>query len=145
MTGGEARHLLFWLEAAQRRTVEEVLATADPGTAEIGLRRLRILSLIPAAGTRQQDLAERAAVTKQAIAELLTALESDGLVLRRPDAHDRRAWQVTRTARGDRALRDLQVAITAAEARLAEELGPRRYSDLLGSLQRIGSADSTRR
>src|SRR4051812_45408676 len=95
-------HLLRWLEAAQRRVAVALDQTADDIVRQVPQRRLRILQLIPLEGTRQKDLAERALVSKQAIAELVDALETDELVERKPDPSDGRAWLVVRSDLGQR-------------------------------------------
>ena len=69
------------------------------------------------AGTTVSVLAERATMTKQAMAELVAHLETHGYVTREPDPADRRAKLVRPTARGEdriAALReDLQMLRTA--------------------------------
>src|SRR4051812_43405277 len=117
-------HLLRWLEAAQRRVAVALDASVDEAVRRVPQRRLRILQLVPRDGARQKDLAERALVTKQALAELVDALEADGLVERKPDPKDGRAWLVTRSARGQRVSDGLDAAMRAVEDDLAETLGP---------------------
>jgi DNA-binding MarR family transcriptional regulator len=131
-------HLLRWLEAAQRRVAGELDTTADEVLRRVPQRRLRILQLVPPEGARQQDLAERALVTKQAIAELVDALESEGLVARTPDPHDGRAWLVTRSARGRRVSESLDAAMRVVEDELASSVGAARYETFKEVLREIG-------
>src|SRR4029079_10064618 len=91
-------HLLRWLEAAQRRVAVALDANVGDAVRKVPQRGWRIFQLVPPEGARQKDLAERALVTKQALAELVDALEADGLVGRRPDPHDRRSWAGARCA-----------------------------------------------
>jgi DNA-binding MarR family transcriptional regulator len=139
VTDQSSDHLLYWLEAAQRRAVAEVLA-GGAVPADLGLRRLRLLTLIPPSGARQQDLAALALVSKQAVAELIGSLEADGLVRRTPDPADRRAWRVRRTAAGERALDRLLAGIRDAEDRLAAEVGVEDYRRFTVVLRRLAGA-----
>ncbi len=131
-------HLLRWLEAAQRRVAGELDAASDEILRRVPQRRLRILQLVPPEGARQKDLAERALVTKQAIAELVDALESDGLVGRTPDPQDGRAWVVTRSARGRRVSESLDAAMRIVEGDLARSIGAERYRAFKEVLRQIG-------
>ena len=54
----------------------------------------------PPAGSRLTELAERAQTTKQAMGQLVDALERGGYVERVPDPADRRAKQIRLTERG---------------------------------------------
>ena len=132
-------HLLRWLEAAQRRVAAGLDATADDTVRQIPQRRLRILQLVPPEGARQKDLAERALVTKQAIAELVDALEADGLVERTPDPSDGRAWLVVRSALGQRVSDSLDLAMRAVEEEFAQILGAERYESFKDVLRRLGA------
>src|SRR5262245_51077750 len=69
----------------------------------------RVLVLIDADGPRLTDLADRAQMTKQSMAELINRMEGIGLVERRPDPADGRAklvfltpfgWEAARTGLG---------------------------------------------
>ncbi len=77
------------------------------GVADLGLAHTALLATLDPAGggTSVTLLAERAAMTKQAIGELAIDLERGGYVTRAPDPADRRATIVTITAAGRRALR----------------------------------------
>lgn len=131
-------HLFRWLEAVQRRVSHELDLVLDDAARTVGPRRLRILQLVPAAGARQQDLAERALVTKQAMAELIAALETAGLVERRPDPRDGRAWLVVRSPDGDRVSASLDAAMTRVEATLRHAVGRDRYATFVEVLRDLG-------
>jgi DNA-binding MarR family transcriptional regulator len=70
------------------------------------------------AGTTVSLLAERAQMTKQAMAELVVYLEAHGYVTRTPDPDDRRAKLVVPTARG-------REVIAVAQGARARARGPR--------------------
>ena len=59
-----------------------------------------VFAVIDEEGTRVTDLAARAGMTKQAMAELVAHLEARGYVRREPDPADRRARLVRLTRRG---------------------------------------------
>ena len=133
-------HLLVLLEAVQARTAAELDPALPPELAHLGLRRIRVLQLIPVAGARQQDLADRAGISKQAMAEAIEALEADGLIKRAPDPADGRAWLVRRSGRGDELNSRFEAAVAGVERRFAERLGARRYAQL-GELLREVAGD----
>jgi DNA-binding MarR family transcriptional regulator len=85
----------------------------------------------PPAGSRLTDLAAQAQTTKQAMGQLIDALERSGYIERIPDPHDRRAKQIRLTARGW-AVHERGGAIVAAlQTDWAAALGPGRLAQLL--------------
>src|SRR6478609_174629 len=137
----EHQHLFRWMEYGLRRVSREFDAVIDDEVTRVGHRRLRILQLIPHDGVRQKELAERALVTKQAIAELVDALETDGFVERRPDPSDGRAWLVVRTAAGDRANETADRAMRTVEEILAQDIGEENYARFIDALRAIGEKE----
>jgi DNA-binding MarR family transcriptional regulator len=59
-----------------------------------------VLEFLDEGGTQVSELARRAQITKQSMAELVAHLERHGYVERVPDPGDRRAKLVRATARG---------------------------------------------
>ena len=74
-------------------------------------------------GTRLTELARRARMTKQAIAESVDKIEALGFVARRPDPDDRRAKTIVFTPAGHRLLEQIRQGIAAAEGRVAAVTG----------------------
>lgn len=69
-------------------------------------------------GTRLTELASRARMTKQAMAELVDKAEDLGFVARQPDTDDARAKLVTFTSAGLRLLTEQRKGIEGAERRM---------------------------
>jgi DNA-binding MarR family transcriptional regulator len=83
------------------------------------------------AGITVSLLAERAQMTKQAMAELVAYLEAHGYVTRTPDPDDRRAKLVVPTARGREVIAVAQGLVPELEARVTGHLS----ADRLGALR----------
>lgn len=131
-------HLLRWLEAVQRRVVTQVEPLLSPHAQQVGLRRLRLLQLIPAHGIRQTELAVRALVTKQALGPAIESLEADGLVARAVDPADARAWRLQLTPEGVAVSRSLDQAIHAVQDDLEQVLGAPEAQAFLAALRALG-------
>lgn len=91
-------------------------------------------------GTTVSALADRAQMTKQAMAELVQHLEQHGYVTRVPDPNDRRAKLVLPTERGREVVDVAQRLVPSIESRLADLLGAERTEQLRGDLQAIREA-----
>lgn len=74
-------------------------------------------------GTRATVLAERAAVTKQAIGEVVRELEERGFVTRSPDPEDGRAKLIKLTAKGRKLIEAAYEVIGEIESALLLEIG----------------------
>jgi DNA-binding MarR family transcriptional regulator len=92
---------------------------------------------LDAAGTTVSTLAERAEMTKQAMAELVAHLEQRGYVDRVPDPADRRAKLVRPTAKGRRVYAVVRDMVPEMEQRLVEVIGATRMRQLRRDLQTI--------
>jgi DNA-binding MarR family transcriptional regulator len=86
--------------------------------------------LVDRAGTRLTELAHRAAITKQAMMQIVDELESLGCVRRIPDDADARAKVVRLTAKGLRHRAAARKCVQAVEMRVRRSLGERRYEAL---------------
>jgi DNA-binding MarR family transcriptional regulator len=96
-----------------------------------------VFQYLDAAGTTVSTLAERAEMTKQAMAELVAHLEERGYVDRVPDPADRRAKLVRPTAKGRRVYAVVREMVPEMEQRLVELLGATRMRQLRRDLQTI--------
>ena len=91
-------------------------------------------------GTRVSLLAERAQVSKQAMAQLVAHLEAHGYVERVPDPADGRAKLVRATARGRDVYAIAREVMAEVEARLTEQLGEAKLRRLRALLQELDAA-----
>jgi MarR family transcriptional regulator, temperature-dependent positive regulator of motility len=93
-----------------------------------------VFQFLPPEGAHLTELAEATQTTKQSMGDLVAHLEAQGDVALRPDPTDRRAKQVTLTARGqelDAAVREI---VNQIEKDLAEQLGNNRMAELKQTL-----------
>jgi DNA-binding MarR family transcriptional regulator len=88
-------------------------------------------------GTPVARLAERAQMTKQAMAELVGHLERHGYVERRPDPNDRRAKLVVPTARGMEVFDLARELVPEVERDIDRLLGAARADALRDDLERL--------
>jgi DNA-binding MarR family transcriptional regulator len=128
-------HLGHLLWQAQQRFEQRVpaLMTADvhaplalsnlAARAQIGAAHVHITRHLPLQGARLTELAQRAHMTKQAMADLVTQCEAWGLVERQPDPRDRRARWVTFTPLGKDWLAAFGRAVAQAEAEFRAQVG----------------------
>src|SRR5215475_3879339 len=91
-------------------------------------------------GTTVSLLAERAQMTKQAMAELVAHLEAHGYVTRTPDPGDRRAKLVVPTGRGRDVIAIAQDLVPELEARVTGSLSADRLRALREDLETIRHA-----
>jgi DNA-binding MarR family transcriptional regulator len=94
-------------------------------------------------GTPVSRLAERAQITKQAMAELVAHLERHGYVTRRPDPSDGRAKLVIPTAKGREVFAIAQELVPELESDIDQLIGPRRAAALRADLARLRRAGAT--
>jgi DNA-binding MarR family transcriptional regulator len=92
---------------------------------------------IELAGTRQTELARKLGVSKQAVHELVSELESMGVVQRSADPDDRRATLVRFTPRGRKALLDGLSIAKDLEAEMASAIGASNVTALHAALLRL--------
>src|SRR5262245_1013634 len=105
--------LLRLLALAHRQLGDDLQKRlADAGFADQRPAHQQVFAHVPPEGIRLTGLAERARMTKQAMAELVADLERLGYLERRPDPVDRRAKRIGLTAEG----RDAVEAVAAANS-----------------------------
>ncbi len=130
-------HLFRWLDATTRRLREEMFAQIDPEDLAVRGSPARLLLMIPPAGMRISDLAERAYMTKQALGQLANQLEERGLVESHADPTDGRVRLVRRTEAGRLACAVTEEKIAAAEDALRQAVGAARYDEMKQVLREL--------
>ena len=88
-------------------------------------------------GIRQGDLAEKAALTKQAVQQFVDDLVQDGIVMRAQDDSDARARRVCLTPAGEAAMRDADLIKVEIETRWRDRLGAAEFAELDRMLRRL--------
>ena len=110
----------------------------DLNAAHVGLWRYPGLE-----GLRPSQLADRVGITKQSVNDLLGHLEQHGYLGRVPDPSDGRGRVIRLTSKGRRLEQTIYDEAGAAQLRIAEILGPRRFAQLHSSLEVLTELLST--
>lgn len=130
-----ARSIIRVLSPASRAFVRDVLRVVHTGgfdaVAEVSVTLSRNLDLD---GMRLTELASRARITKQAMAELVDKAEALGFVARQPDPDDGRAKIVLFTPAGLQLLDWHRRGVAVAERRMASVTGRAFTNDLRAQL-----------
>jgi DNA-binding MarR family transcriptional regulator len=129
LVGAMTRHL--W-QQVWKEIFSGVVAAGydDVNPAHLGLFRYPGLN-----GQRPSELAEQLQITKQSVNDLLGHLETHGYLTRQPDPNDGRARVVRLTAKGRQLQKTIHGQAQAAEQRIADTLGARRYTQLRHALE----------
>ena len=109
-----------------------------------GIRPAQAVVLVPLAigGLHASDLADRLRVSRQAVAQAVTALERHGYVTRLPDPVDARARIIELTPRGRQALRVMRANALDLEKRWQQVLGEQRFGGFRETLIMLLSAET---
>jgi DNA-binding MarR family transcriptional regulator len=96
-----------------------------------------LLANLDFAGNSVTEIAERAQISKQAMARLAVELEEMGIILRRQDRNDKRALILSFTKLGKDLIRATVAIVDQAERDLGREIGERSMATLKRSLAAI--------
>jgi DNA-binding MarR family transcriptional regulator len=113
---------------------------AERGHGSVRPVHAAVFQFLDDTGTTVSLLAERAQMTKQAMAELVAHLEAHGYVVRTPDPADRRAKLVRPTQRGREVVEIAQALVPELEQWVDSLLGADRARALREDLQTLRSA-----
>jgi DNA-binding MarR family transcriptional regulator len=106
------------LDRALRREIDEVVRPHG-----LTLARYTALSVIARRdGLSNAQLARRSYITPQSMSQVISALESDGLIQREPDPSHRRILRATLTEEGRRVLASCDRAVDALEREMLAEV-----------------------
>ena len=123
----------------------EALHTALPAAGFPDIRpahSINLFRVIDAGVPRPTELARRAGVTPQAMAEIIRYLEGHGYAERVPDPSDGRARIVTLPPRGHQAAAVAGRVFTGLEAKWEQVLGESRMAQLRAMLAELASLGS---
>ena len=131
-----AGQLFFWLWRASNGRTAEVLESVGLTPALFGL-----LNVVGARdGTIQQQLSADMGIDPSAMVGMINELETAGLAQRRRRANDRRAWEVTITAKGRRRLEKAKRLASGVEDDVLCGLSAEEREQLLTLLRRAVAA-----
>ncbi|BEU98547.1 MarR family transcriptional regulator [Acidovorax sp. DW039] len=106
------------------RSVDVPLALSNLAARDqVSAAHIHLTRHLALGGDRLTDLAQRAGMTKQSMAQLVDQCEAWGLVTREADPHDARARRVRFTPTGLAWLQGFREAVAQAEAEFRAEVG----------------------
>jgi DNA-binding MarR family transcriptional regulator len=111
------------------------------GFRELRLPHMGVLQYPGPDGSRPSELAERAAMSKQAMNQLLQSLERLGYLSRRDSKEDQRARLVHFTARGRAAWAKIHEILAEIEVEWRTTLGAKDFDRLKGLLCKVWVSD----
>ena len=119
----------------------------DARARSIGVSRAQwqvLIALSRSEGINQAMLAERLEVETITVARMVDRLQDAGLVQRRPDPADRRAWRLFLTERAHPILAELQAVAIEVRAEMLAGLGSEEQAQLQAMLLRVRANLSAR-
>lgn len=124
------------LNAAVRKFEQRVLdLMAELDDAPLAASHINATRYLDIEGTRLTVMAQRAAMTKQSMSELVMQLEQLGIVARRPDPADARARIIHFTDKGLQWLSCFRRAIDQSEAEMTSMIGVEAFTKLKSTLR----------
>ncbi|HEX5155919.1 MAG TPA: MarR family transcriptional regulator [Ktedonobacterales bacterium] len=116
-------------------TVERVYQRLqEAGYTDLRPTHFAVLQQMRPEGLHVTELADLAQMTRQSMGALVGYLEERGYVERVADPHDKRAWLIRMTARGNVVEQLARAALAELEAEWANALGEKRFEALHGML-----------
>ena len=134
------QRLAYLFKHADRLLAElhtEALAPFDIHVRDLGV--LLVIDRFEPAS--QQQIAERMGVDRTTMVAIIDALEAKGIIVRRPDAEDRRRNLIELTPAGQEILRQATAASDAAEAKLLAPLTLEEGKQLRNLIARVLDRD----
>ncbi len=128
------RHLILVFREFELEVLD---ALHEAGYHDLTAADLDILRFIKPGGSRAQDVARLAGITKQGVAKAVSDLESRGYVRRRADAADSRAKVIAFTRSGESLIGTAIDAIRRIEHRYQRIVGTRRVHELKRALRAL--------
>jgi DNA-binding MarR family transcriptional regulator len=132
--------LRLLIRASQVETNELINRLQKAGHGSVQSSYIGLLANVDTEGTRVVTIARRTGNTRQAVSQLVKAIEAAGYLERAPDPEDGRAVLVRHTSAGRAILADALEAMGTIEAGYEEIIGPRRMRALKKALADIADA-----
>ena len=118
---------------------------AKLGFSDLRLSHLALIRNLPPEGIRTTEIADLTGMTKQAVGQLATELETFGYCERAPDPTDGRAKLLKFTARGQRLYAEIPTILTSIETEFEALLGASDMAALRRSLKKLALAHGAER
>ena len=115
------------LQVYQAHERQLIAALKDGGHPDFRPKYGAVLANIDADGSRLSTLADRAAMSRPSMVELIDELESQGYIRREADPNDRRAKLIVPTEKGMDTISVTAEVIDGLEHRFCELLGEQQY------------------
>jgi DNA-binding MarR family transcriptional regulator len=109
----------------------------ERGFGELKRSFSQVLAYLPRDGIRINDLAELHGVSKQAVSQIVAAIEAQGFVRLIEDDADKRAKRILLTARGEDLLTDSVQAMTVVENEISDVLGTEIFAGWCGQVNQL--------
>jgi DNA-binding MarR family transcriptional regulator len=132
--------LRLLIRTAQAETASLVAQLRAAGYRSVRPSYVGLLANIDTEGTRVVTIAERTGNTRQAVSQLVTAIEAAGLLERLADPSDGRSVLVRHTPAGRDLLADALTIMADIEAGYEQITGPARMKALKKALTEIADA-----
>jgi DNA-binding MarR family transcriptional regulator len=100
-----------------------------------------LLANLDLAGNSVTEVAERAQISKQAMARLAVELEDMGIISRRVDGSDKRALTLSFTKRGRDLIKSTVAIVDEIESDLSQQIGDRSMATLKRSLATVAKLE----
>jgi DNA-binding MarR family transcriptional regulator len=137
----EPENLAILLREPFRAMSEQLIERlAQRGHPEVRYAHGNVFQYLDDDGTRVSDLAQRAGMTKQSMAQLVEHLERHGYLERIADPADGRAKLVRTTTRGGEVFAVVREYVAEVEARLDARLGTAKLQRLRALLRELNEA-----
>lgn len=141
-TGGfelesSASHLIHRAQQIAALQSAEVLKQAG-----ITLRQFSVLAAVAdSEGASQADIVERTGIDRSTLADMVSRMETSGLLKRRPSKQDARAKSVTLLAKGRKALDVTRAGVAKADEELLALLPSNRRAAFISALAKLSDAE----
>jgi DNA-binding MarR family transcriptional regulator len=132
--------LRLLIRTSQAETAELIRRLHVAGHQSVQASYVSLLGNVDTEGTRIVAIAQRTGSTRQAVSQLVKAIEAAGFLERVPDPDDGRGVIVRHTAAGRRLLTDALQAMADIEAGYETVIGPSRMRALKKALTDIAEA-----